>query len=258
MRKCIVCECAGILYYEPPAERPPVKCPNCGRDTRHYTSLKADDPRVQSLVEKYKERLGKDAAQGQAKDMSERQPGSGVPVEVSQSDAGLNESNLQDGGTSGDVLPNVEVNVSSQSEDGTREGELSYTAVNESSLSDGGISEDGLSDAGTGEGGKRAFSLVNVEGGYRIYVPENGGVIGRTAIGGEELAHNGRISREHIKVIPAKRAEGIMIEDVSANGTFIGSRRLTKNKAEFAVIGTAVTMGGETFVVTLDNDDVDG
>ena len=238
MRKCIVCECAGILYYEPPAERPPVKCPNCGRDTRHYTSLKADDPRVQSLVEKYKERLGKDATQGQAEDVSERQPGSGVSDE---------------GG-----LPDVEVNVSSQSEDGTREGELSYTAVNESSLSDGGISEDGLSDAGTGEGGKRAFSLVNVEGGYRIYVPENGGVIGRTAIGGEELAHNGRISREHIKVIPAKRAEGIMIEDVSANGTFIGSRRLTKNKAEFAVIGTAVTMGGETFVVTLDSDDVDG
>lgn len=258
MRKCIVCECAGILYYEPPAERPPVKCPNCGRDTRHYTSLKADDPRVQSLVEKYKERLGKDAAQGQAKDMSERQPGSGVSDE---------------GG-----LPDVEVNVSSQSEDGTREGELSYTAVNESSLSDGGISEDGLSDAGANERylsdaeiskdglsdverrevGTRAFSLVNIEGGYRIPVPENGGVIGRTAIGGEELAHNGRISREHIKVIPAKRAEGIMIEDVSANGTFIGSRRLTKNKAEFAVIGTVVTMGGETFVVTLDSDDVDG
>lgn len=238
MRKCIVCECAGILYYEPPVERPPVKCPNCGRDTRHYTSLKADDPRVQSLVEKYKERLGKDATQGQAEDVSERQPGSGVPVEVSQSDAGLNESNLQDGGTSGEVL--------------------SDAAVNESSQSDGGTSEDGLSDAGTGEGGKRAFSLVNVEGGYRIYVPENGGVIGRTAIGGEELAHNGRISREHIKVIPAKRAEGIMIEDVSANGTFIGSRRLNKNKAEFVVIGTTVTMGGETFVVTMEVDDVDG
>lgn len=228
MRKCIVCECAGILYYEPPAERPPVKCPNCGRDTRHYTSLKADDPRVQSLVEKYKERLGKDATQGQAKDMSERQPGSVMSVEVSQSDAGLNESNLQDGGTSGEVLSDAEVNVSSQL------------------------------DGGTSEGGLRTFSLVNIEGGYRISVPENGGVIGRTAIGGEELAHNGRISREHIKVIPAKRAEGIMIEDVSANGTFIGSRRLTKNKAEFAVIGTAVTMGGETFVVTLDSDDVDG
>ena len=49
MSKCIVCECANILYYEPPKERPPLKCPNCGRDTRHYASMKTDDPRVNIL-----------------------------------------------------------------------------------------------------------------------------------------------------------------------------------------------------------------
>lgn len=186
MNKCIVCECANIIKYNPPAERPPMKCPECGRDMRNYITLRIDNPRVEKLVEKYRKRnkvsvneqeyYGKDEADDAQKDSSDKK---------------------------GKV-----VNVHS---------------------------------------GK--YRLLNEVKGYSITIPDEGGVIGRTAIGAEELADNQRISRAHAKIVPAKRAEGIMIEDTSANGTFINGKRIEKNKAVFAVIGTKITMGGETFIV---------
>ena len=169
MSKCIVCECARVLKYEPPREKPPIKCPGCGRDTRHYTSMKEDDPRVKMLVDKYKSRLG-----GVFKDESKF-------VDSEKSDS--------------------------------------------------------------------QYYLASKDGKTHISIPKEGGMIGRTSIGGEELAHNGRISREHVRLIPAKRALGVMAEDVSANGTFVDGRKLTKNKPEFVVIGSVIKMGGEEFVL---------
>lgn len=184
MSKCIVCECASILTYEPPKERPPLKCPNCGRDTRHYASMKEDDPRVKMLVEKYKARLG------------DTQP--------------------VDGMASSDITQPAADMPSS----GRKQQE-----------------------------GKPQYCLVSKDGEMQIKIPDEGGVIGRTAIGGEELAHNGRISREHLRLTPAKRALGVMAEDLSANGTFVDGRKLSKNDREFVVIGSVIKMGGEEFVL---------
>ena len=97
--------------------------------------------------------------------------------------------------------------------------------------------------------GKIQYCLVSKDGKINIVIPEEGGVVGRTALGGEELAHNGRISREHVKLAPAKRAQGVMAEDLSANGTFVDGRRLARNEQEFIVIGSVVKMGGEEFVL---------
>lgn len=191
MNKCIVCECAAVLYYEPPKERPPIKCPNCGRDTRHYTSMKEDDPRVGILVDKYKSRLGG----------------------TEESNANATESKTEEA-----VKKNTSAN--------TKIDKLLAQEIS-----------------------PHIYSLVSKAGTIRIQLPADGGVIGRTAIGGEELAHNGRISREHIRLTPAKRAQGVIAEDLSANGTYIDGRRLVKGKEEFVVIGSVIKMGGEEFIL---------
>lgn len=180
MNKCIVCECASVLYYQPPKERPPIKCPNCGRDTRHYISMRADDPRVNTLVVKY----------------------GGSPAQAPREEG-------------------------AQGQDGQQESEIRQHSLE----------------------GRKRYCLVSADGSLKIHIPEDGGIIGRTAIGGEELAHNGRVSREHVKVMPAKRAEGIMLQDISANGTFIDGRRLMPHKQEFAVVGSRVRLAGEEFIL---------
>lgn len=222
MNKCIVCECANIINYNPPKERPPMKCPMCGRDTRNYITLRADDPRVDKLVEKYRKRSG----------VLSNKPEHG------------GKEHIDADGRLGEVISNTETGSAEEVEGSGEARRVGDVEENREIGKAGNEEKDKEVRATHGK-----YRLVNEVKGYSISIPDSGGVVGRTAIGAEELADNQRISRAHAKVVPAKRADGIMIEDTSANGTFINGRRLVKNKAVFAVIGTKITMGGETFIV---------
>lgn len=230
MSKCIVCECANILYYEPPKERPPLKCPNCGRDTRHYASMKTDDPRVNILLEKYRSRISES-----------------IP-DVSENAADKENTDIHEADVKAESAKSESINTESAKTESTQEAHEMNDHKTESDLPDSGR---GLEDRNSSSMSisSHLYMLRSVSGKYDIIIPADGGVIGRTALGGEELAHNGRISREHIKIVPAKRAQGVMIEDISANGTFVDGRRLSKNEQEFVVIGSEITMGGEAFIL---------
>lgn len=259
MNKCIVCECAKIIYYEPPKERPPKTCPNCGRDTRHYASMKEDDPRVGILVEKYRSRLGyadtdeSDAKESQVKDEGGDREADGGVAESLTDEGGRGMADVEavtgglveeaDRGTVGIVA--VAGGLTDEADVG-----MSGSEVVTAGLTDEADSGKPHSEAVTGS---RIYSLVSRDGKIRIELPVDGGVIGRTAIGGEALAHNGRISREHVRLTPAKRAQGVMAEDLSANGTYVDGRRLVRGKEEFVVIGSVLSMGGEDFVLSKDN-----
>lgn len=194
MIKCVVCECASVLSYEVPGQRPPLTCPNCGRDTRRYVSMRQDDPRVQRMVENYRKRFVQNPPDA-AGDPVQKQ--ASIPV---QEQAG--------------EQPGIHDTVSSQA-----------------------------------ESKRTGYVLVSEDGSYRIRIPEQGGVIGRTGIGAHELAHNGRVSRQHLKVIPAKRAKGLLIEDISSNGTCLDGRRILAGQREFAVIGSEIRLSREVLIL---------
>ena len=230
MSKCIVCECANILYYEPPKERPPLKCPNCGRDTRHYASMKTDDPRVNILLEKYRSRISES-----------------IP-DVSENAADKENTDVHEADVKAESAKSESINTERAKTESTHEARAMNDHKIGSNLTDNGRGLDDRNSLSVSPS-IRSYVISSVRGKYSIKIPDEGGIIGRTALGGEELAHNGRISREHIKIVPAKRAQGVMIEDISANGTFVDGRRLSKNEQEFVVIGSEITMGGEAFIL---------
>lgn len=205
MSKCIVCECASILYYQPPQERPPVVCPNCGRDTRRYPSMKVEDPRVNRLVAEYRSRF------------------------------------MQDEKTDSEETAGVEGTAYQNAATGS--------AATGNAVAAGSAAQPSVSEPVRSEKKAKIYCLVPADRSYRIEIPATGGVIGRTAIGAEELAHNGKISREHVRVMPAKRVEGIMVEDISANGTFLNGNRLIAHKQEFAVVGSEIKLFNEAFTL---------
>lgn len=194
MIKCVVCECASVLSYEVPGQRPPLTCPNCGRDTRRYISMRQDDPRVKRMVETYRKQFRQnppDATEDPA-----REP-AGVRA-VEQTDE-------QIGTTAVEAAPK-----------------------------------------------RTGYVLVSEDGSYRIRIPEQGGVIGRTGIGAHELAHNGRVSRQHLKVTPSRRAKGLLIEDISSNGTCLDGRQILPGQVEFAVIGSEIRLSREVLILRED------
>lgn len=194
MIKCVVCECASVLSYEVPGQRPPLTCPNCGRDTRRYISMRQDDPRVKRMVETYRKQFRQnppDATEDPA-----REP-AGVRA-VEQTDEQI--------------------------------GTMAVEAAPK----------------------RTGYVLVSEDGSYRIRIPEQGGVIGRTGIGAHELAHNGRVSRQHLKVTPSRRAKGLLIEDISSNGTCLDGRQILPGQVEFAVIGSEIRLSREVLILRED------
>lgn len=284
MNKCIVCECASVLYYQPPQQRPPVVCPNCGRDTRRYPSMKADDPRVDRLVAEYRSRSMQDTQTdegGFAANHNDREKKAfGQPaVGGKTADGTINRKGVTDGAGVGYALKERETAGQETDEKTTAQQAAGVRAVDEKAIGEHIIGETAAiihavarkavddtaaDDRTAGENmmvreaeyrkkGK-TYCLVSADRRYRIPIPENGGVIGRTAAGAEELAHNGKISREHIRVMPAKRAEGIMVEDISANGTFLNGKRLIAQKQEFVVIGSELKLFNEAFTLEVDDE----
>ena len=82
------------------------------------------------------------------------------------------------------------------------------------------------------------FKLPN---GLEIAIPEQGGIIGRTEIGAEELADYPTVSRQHIRVM-IRRNVGVLIEDISKYGTLVEGIRLEKNTPTRIAEGSQVTL----------------
>lgn len=70
--------------------------------------------------------------------------------------------------------------------------------------------------------------MLQMENGKKIPIPREGGIIGRTGIGAEELAEFGSVSRNHIR-LSMVRAKCIRLEDLSKYGTWIDGVKAEKN-----------------------------
>lgn len=68
---------------------------------------------------------------------------------------------------------------------------------------------------------------LRLENGSIIDIPEEGGIIGRTEIGGEQLAEYGSVSRKHLKILIKRTA--VLVEDLSTYGTLVNGNRIEKN-----------------------------
>lgn len=86
----------------------------------------------------------------------------------------------------------------------------------------------------------RRFAL-RLAGGAEIDIPEEGGEIGRTGIGGEQLAGYPSVSRRHLRVT-IRRNIGVMIEDISTYGTLVNGRPIEKNMPVAVQPGAKITL----------------
>ena len=85
------------------------------------------------------------------------------------------------------------------------------------------------------------YTLEDLCGNYAIAIPPSGGIVGRAALGAENLEANRAISREHIRV-SYRGHIGLLIEDISRYGTFLNDERLVKGTPKFAHEGDMVTL----------------
>ena len=87
--------------------------------------------------------------------------------------------------------------------------------------------------------GPGRYSLLMADG-SRIAIPEEGGVVGRTGLGGDYLADFPSVSRQHLRVIP--RRGGVILEDISSYGTFLNGQRLEQGVPVRAEPGARITL----------------
>ena len=95
-------------------------------------------------------------------------------------------------------------------------------------------------DAGRSTGGTRVF-VLKLPDGAEIVIPPEGGIVGRTELGGEELAGYPSVSRQHIRVTP-RRSAGLIVEDISKYGTLLNGQRMEKNVPARALEGAVLTL----------------
>lgn len=82
---------------------------------------------------------------------------------------------------------------------------------------------------------------LHLENGVVINIPDEGGIVGRTEIGAEELADYPSVSRKHLKAIP-RRSVGVIVEDLSSYGTLIDGKRIEKNTPVRVVSNSVITL----------------
>jgi hypothetical protein len=87
---------------------------------------------------------------------------------------------------------------------------------------------------------KKKYSLM-LNNGKEIEIPDEGGIVGRTEIGAEELAEFPSVSRQHLRVTP-RRNVGVLIEDISTYGTLVDGQRIVKNSPVRVANGSKVTL----------------
>ena len=83
--------------------------------------------------------------------------------------------------------------------------------------------------------------VLRLSNGKEIEIPDEGGVVGRTEIGAEELAEFPSVSRQHLRVMP-KRNVGVLVEDISTYGTLVDGKRIVKNTMVRVADGSKVTL----------------
>lgn len=92
--------------------------------------------------------------------------------------------------------------------------------------------------------------VLKLNNGKEIEIPDEGGIVGRTEIGAEELAEFSSVSRQHLRVKP-RRNIGVLIEDISTYGTFVDGKRIEKNDPVRIVDGSKVTLCNVDAVLTV-------
>lgn len=95
-----------------------------------------------------------------------------------------------------------------------------------------------------------AFYSLLLSNGKEIHIPPEGGIIGRTELGGEELAEYPSVSRKHLRITP-RRDIGLLIEDISSYGTLVNGTRIEKNLPTLIKGETTITLCNvETHLIT--------
>lgn len=82
---------------------------------------------------------------------------------------------------------------------------------------------------------------LKLSNGKEIPIPDEGGIVGRTELGAEELAAFLSVSRQHIRVT-VRRNIGVLIEDISKYGTLVDGQRIVKNEPVRVANGSKITL----------------
>jgi len=94
----------------------------------------------------------------------------------------------------------------------------------------------------------KAYVLVAVSAGYEIVIPPEGGIVGRSGIGAQQLASNEAVSREHLRVTPRKNM-GVIIQDISTYGTKLNGKPIVRNTPMRAELNSRITLYNEEFIL---------
>lgn len=92
--------------------------------------------------------------------------------------------------------------------------------------------------------------ILRLNNGKEIEIPDEGGIVGRTEIGAEELAEFPSVSRQHLRVTP-RRNVGVLVEDISTYGTLVDGQRIVKNSPVRVADGSKVTLCDVDAVLTV-------
>ncbi|MCM1538187.1 MAG: FHA domain-containing protein [bacterium] len=92
--------------------------------------------------------------------------------------------------------------------------------------------------------------ILRLSNGKEIEIPDEGGIVGRTEIGAEELAEFPSVSRQHLRVTP-RRNVGVLVEDISTYGTLVDGQRIVKNSPVRVADGSKVTLCDVDAVLTV-------
>ena len=88
---------------------------------------------------------------------------------------------------------------------------------------------------------RKKHYVLRLDNGKEIEIPDEGGIVGRTEIGAEELAEFPSVSRQHLRVTP-RRNVGVLVEDISTYGTLVDGQRIVKNSPVRVADGSKLTL----------------
>lgn len=279
MRLCKVCECGKILYYMR-GEDCPDPCPECGRMTLGYDVFAEDDPKVEIKRRENLEKLGvklqtptaEEAPAGNVAPSGFQAPpsfqapggstvhpgfqaptGNAAPPSFQAPTGNATPPSFQ--APTGNVTPPPSFQAptgnaappSFQAPTGNAIPPSFQTPNSNPSGTESGPSWKQMISAEKKT--KTVYRLHSLQRGYYIELPETECIVGRTEIGGEQLAHNNAVSRKHIKVQINKRQKGIIVTDISHYGTKINGIAIIKDKPVLLSVGGRITLYNEDLIL---------
>lgn len=102
----------------------------------------------------------------------------------------------------------------------------------------------------TESGSHKKRFILRLNNGREIEIPSEGGIVGRTEIGAEELAEFPSVSRQHLRVTP-RRNVGVLVEDISTYGTLVDGQRIVKNSPVRVASGSKITLCNVEAILTV-------